>query len=301
MQQILSFFLIISIIIFFLTGGQTAPPKSSLNQPCSRESGGLWGARGECDQTTNTCSPGKCVQGDCTSGFGKLIFPSGGKYSGTFKDRMFSGTGKLIFCKGSRYEGGFLQDMNHGQETIYFPNEKVQYKGGWLRDKKHGSGTIYYNNGRVQYKEEFAQGKINGHGSYYTPDGILYYRGKWQQNQRHGMGKVFYDNRALRMDGEFFHDTLVRGSRYTRSGKKFFIREPDANFFNECLKEKKKGNPGEAANQDLIETAAGLYSQNISLVENDQIEAADFKRLSEPTIKTLRDICPAAFHKLSGF
>ena len=50
----------------------------------------------------------KCISGDCSNGYGMYIFYSGLTYEGDWKNGKREGKGKIIYPDGAKYEGTFL-------------------------------------------------------------------------------------------------------------------------------------------------------------------------------------------------
>ena len=73
---------------------------------------------------TNTvsASEGKCIQGNCSNGYGIFIFDDGRVYEGQWKKGLFDGMGKLIFVSGSKYTGEFKKGFMHGYGKINLLN-----------------------------------------------------------------------------------------------------------------------------------------------------------------------------------
>lgn len=53
------------------------------------------------------------------------------------------GDGKLYFPSGGYYMGSFYKDFMHGQGKLYYPCGKLAYEGTFKYDKFHGCGKIY--------------------------------------------------------------------------------------------------------------------------------------------------------------
>lgn len=78
-----------------------------------------------------------CIEGNCVSGKGTMLFYSTQKYIGEFKD-------------GNR----------HGQRIMKYPDGRV-YKGEFINGKRTGSGTMTYPDGR-NLSGQFSDGNYVG-------------------------------------------------------------------------------------------------------------------------------------------
>jgi hypothetical protein len=75
-----------------------------------------------------------CLKGNCENGYGAMVFASGLKYIGFFKDGKPHGKGTLYYPHTSEtmayYIGDFKGGVPHGKGTLYFKDgEKL--KGDW--------------------------------------------------------------------------------------------------------------------------------------------------------------------------
>jgi len=69
-----------------------------------------------------SASEGKCIQGNCSNGYGIFIFDDGRVYEGQWEKGLFDGMGKLIFVSGSKYTGEFKKGFMHGYGKINLLN-----------------------------------------------------------------------------------------------------------------------------------------------------------------------------------
>lgn len=53
----------------------------------------------------------ECISGNCITGFGTMLFPSGNKYVGNFINRKRQGKGIFYFNNGDKYEGTFKANL----------------------------------------------------------------------------------------------------------------------------------------------------------------------------------------------
>ena len=88
-----------------------------------------------------TISTEICLQGDCKTGLGEIIFPSGNGYYGEFKNGSANGYGTYKYVNGESYLGAFTDGV----------------KGGW---------GIYKTAEKDVYAGFFSQGVLNGHVAY---------------------------------------------------------------------------------------------------------------------------------------
>ena len=93
----------------------------------------------------------QCIEGDCYTGTGTMIFDSGNKYQGEFKDGKREGRGTFVWVSGAKYQGQWLNDKMHGTGTYIFPDRRY-YKGEFKNGLKDGSGVLAYENGKVIQK-----------------------------------------------------------------------------------------------------------------------------------------------------
>src|SRR5689334_14364344 len=56
-------------------------------------------------------------------GEGKLLYPNGAVYTGTFRDGVPDGQGYVRYADGGQYEGGFRMGQREGTGEFLYPNE----------------------------------------------------------------------------------------------------------------------------------------------------------------------------------
>lgn len=100
---------------------------------------------------------GQCVQGDCENGEGVMIYKSGNKYMGAFKNGQKHGYGKFIWISGAKYKGNWSSNKRSGYGEEYLA-DGTYYKGGFKMDKKNGEGTLYDAQDRVLKKGQWKNG-----------------------------------------------------------------------------------------------------------------------------------------------
>lgn len=153
----------------------------------------------------------QCTKGNCKTGKGTYLYPSGAKYVGDFKDGKIHGEGMLIFSNGNRYVGQWKNQFRQGKGKMTFANGDVykgnfneskfqgngtmefkkgdKYEGQWGNDLQNGKGTYYYKSGN-KYVGHFRNGKLHGQGTMHYKDGNKY-TGNWENNYKDGQG-TFY-------------------------------------------------------------------------------------------------------------
>ena len=114
----------------------------------------------------------QCIKGNCISGHGTYLYPSGAQYTGSFTDGMIDGFGTLQFSNGDKYVGF------------------------WKKQYRQGKGTLTFANGEI-YEGEFVKSKFDGYGKFSYQDGSRYL-GHWKEGLRHGEGAmVLSDGRKV--------------------------------------------------------------------------------------------------------
>jgi hypothetical protein len=92
-------------------------------------------------------------------GKGKLRWPDGITYDGTFKNGLKDGTGVYTLADGSVYSGRFRKGVRDGEGVMtyavdgsslnYTYKAGERYSGGWRDDKRHGACTYTFFNGET--------------------------------------------------------------------------------------------------------------------------------------------------------
>ena len=153
----------------------------------------------------------QCTKGNCKTGKGTYLYPSGAKYVGDFKDGKIHGEGLLIFSNGNRYVGQWENQFRQGKGKMTFANGDVykgnfneskfygngtmefkkgdKYVGEWGNDLQNGKGIYYYKSGN-KYEGHFKNGKLHGEGTMNYKDGNKYV-GHWENNYKDGQGTFF--------------------------------------------------------------------------------------------------------------
>jgi len=180
----------------------------------------------------------QCLHGNCVTGIGTYLYPSGAKYSGQFLNSKINGNGTLWMNNGNIYSGQWNNNYREGKGKMIFKNEDVfvgeffhskmqglgimkfslggQYSGEWMEDLPHGKGKYIYSNGET-YEGLLTYGKRNGYGKYRYEDGSIY-DGQWHDNQREGLGNLVQrDGKKLAglwQSDQFLQNQAVPASSY---------------------------------------------------------------------------------------
>ncbi len=89
---------------------------------------------------------GQLNQQNILEGFGTVVYPSGEKYEGYFKDGCRNGKGRQIWVDGSWYNGEYFNGEREGFGTYHWANGEI-YEGNWKENEKHGNGVYHNING----------------------------------------------------------------------------------------------------------------------------------------------------------
>jgi len=76
----------------------------------------------------------QCVSGDCQSGIGKYILPSGAVYEGQFKNGEVHGIGTCNYSDGSIYHGEWAYRFPHGKGSKLYPDKEI-WTGQWNKGR----------------------------------------------------------------------------------------------------------------------------------------------------------------------
>jgi hypothetical protein len=145
----------------------------------------------------------ECVEGDCVNGKGTMVYSTGHKYVGEFKNGMRDGVGFMSLPLGRTLEA--LWRKNDAIEgTFTYPDGKI-YIGQWQFRDRNGHGILKYSDGRI-YEGGFKSGQREGKGIMIWPDGRSYV-GDYVKGKRTGMGTMAYP------DGHMFVGDFENGER----------------------------------------------------------------------------------------
>jgi len=170
----------------------------------------------------------ECVEGDCVNGNGTMVYSTGHKYTGHFKDGVRHGEGVMLLPggrkivgvwveneiregtfsapDGSIYEGQWEFRERNGQGTLTFPDGR-KYVGDFKSDQRHGQGTMTWPDGRV-YAGDFEHGARTGQGTMTYPDGQKY-SGEFKDGEKHGHGTLI-DADGKTVEGQFKNGEFVK-------------------------------------------------------------------------------------------
>ena len=163
----------------------------------------------------------ECIEGDCVNGKGTMVYDTGHKFTGGFKDGGRHGAGVLVMpggrkivgvwenneiregtytqADGTTYKGQWMFRERNGQGTLTFPDGR-KYIGEFKSGQRHGKGTMIYPDGR-KYVGNFNYGEKSGFGTMTYPDGRKY-TGEFKAGERNGQGTMIYPD-GRRLEGEF--------------------------------------------------------------------------------------------------
>jgi hypothetical protein len=146
----------------------------------------------------------ECVEGDCVNGQGTMLYATGHRYIGGFKDGVRHGEGVLLMPGKRKIEGVWVEnEIRQGKFTGF---DGTVYEGQWAFRERNGQGTLTYPDGR-KYVGEFKDGQRHGKGTMRWPDGRTYV-GDYKHGTRTGHGTMTYpDGRVIK--GEFKDGRIV--------------------------------------------------------------------------------------------
>ena len=122
---------------------------------------------------------GQCVKGDCITGHGTYLYPSGAKYTGAFDNGMIDGFGSLQFSNGDKYVGFWKKQYREGKGTLVFANGE-KYEGEFVKSQFEGYGKFTFTNGS-KYFGDWKNGKMHGKGSMVLESGKKV-TGAWKED-----------------------------------------------------------------------------------------------------------------------
>jgi hypothetical protein len=158
----------------------------------------------------------ECTEGDCVNGKGTIVFSTGHKFTGGFKDGVRHGDGVLLMPGGRKIVG--VWENNEIREGTYTQPDGTTYEGQWKFRERNGRGTLIFPDGR-KYVGDFKSGQRHGKGTLTYPDGRVY-TGDFDYGERSGSGTMTYlDGRTY--TGEFkAGEKNGRGTMIYPDGKK---------------------------------------------------------------------------------
>jgi hypothetical protein len=140
----------------------------------------------------------ECTQGDCISGTGTMVYVTGHKYTGGFKNGVRHGKGEMSMPGGRKIVG--VWENNEIREGTYTEANGLTYEGQWMFRERSGRGTLTYPDGR-KYTGEFKSNQRHGKGTMTYPDGRRY-AGGFLYGERTGKGTMTYPD-GRRYTGDF--------------------------------------------------------------------------------------------------
>jgi hypothetical protein len=162
----------------------------------------------------------ECVEGDCVNGKGTMVFSTGHKYTGGFKDGVRHGGGVLLMPGGRKIVGVWVE--NEIRTGTFTAPDGTIYEGQWEFRERNGQGTLTFSDGR-KYVGEFKSGQRHGQGTMTWPDGRKYV-GEFKYGARTGQGTMTYPD-GRKYSGEFKdgekhgHGTLIDADGKTVEGQ----------------------------------------------------------------------------------
>ena len=146
----------------------------------------------------------ECLDGNCVSGKGTMLFYSTQKYIGEFKDGKRHGQGAVYLPLGRVLKGKWRDDEIVEGTTTY--SDGTRYTGTWEFGYRHGQGELIYPDGR-KYIGEFHAGNRHGQGTMKYPDGRVY-NGEFKNGKRTGTGTMTYPD-GRKKSGQFLDGNYV--------------------------------------------------------------------------------------------
>ncbi len=170
-----------------------------------------------------------CISGDCHTGKGIYIYPSGAIYIGEFANGEIHGVGVCYYSDGTKYQGEWSHRYPEGKGTKSYPDgtrrtgfwkkgQPVNAQGRLLTelvnarketvdipdiqsgcisgDCSGGQGVFAYPDGS-RYEGQFYLGKPEGWGSFFYANGEKY-TGGFRSGYPHGQGKLVRADGSLR-------------------------------------------------------------------------------------------------------
>jgi len=139
-----------------------------------------------------------CIEGDCVNGQGTMVYATGHKFTGGFKDGVRHGDGVLLM-PGDRKIVGTWQN-NEIVEGTFTQSDGTEYVGQWKFRERNGQGTLTFSDGR-KYTGEFKSGQRHGQGTMIYPDGRKYV-GNFNYGEKSGFGTMTYPD-GRKYTGDF--------------------------------------------------------------------------------------------------
>ena len=145
-----------------------------------------------------------CVEGDCVNGRGTMVYATGHRFTGEFKNGVRHGRGVLLMPGNRKIEGVWVD--NEIRQGKFTGADGTVYEGQWEFRERNGQGTLTYPDGR-KYVGEFKDGQRHGRGTMTWPDGRTYV-GDFKHGTRTGHGIMTYPDGKV-VEGEFKDGQIV--------------------------------------------------------------------------------------------
>lgn len=118
---------------------------------------------------------GKCTDGDCQNGEGRIEEPTGNIYVGNFTNGKFDGYGMFYYYNGehmyARYDGHFVAGKMDGEGTMDDYDGGYQFKGNFKSNEVSGKGVLTFYDAPGSYSGNFVKGQPSGQGVFTYADG----------------------------------------------------------------------------------------------------------------------------------
>ncbi len=163
-------------------------------------------------------------------GQGEMVYDSGGRYVGQFKNGKREGTGTFYYPSGNIYTGNWVRDLENGKGK-YTWKDGTTYEGDYVDGDRNGEGVLVFGaytrqKGR-KYTGHFVDNKFSGRGTLYFEGGGIY-KGDFWDNKRNGAGTMLYADSGGRYIGNWRDDMREgEGTLFTSNGSKYV-----GNWFN---------------------------------------------------------------------
>ncbi|MBK7478015.1 MAG: caspase family protein [Haliscomenobacter sp.] len=140
----------------------------------------------------------QCISGNCLQGTGVMLYPSGARYVGEFRNGTRDGWGVCYFSDGSNYQGNWSNDRPDGPGVKILPDGSIK-KGYWRRGSldREDPGLLLQLDGRPgNLKSGCISGNcVSGKGIFIFPNGDIYV-GDFSGGKRAGVGVCYYANQS---------------------------------------------------------------------------------------------------------
>jgi hypothetical protein len=123
-------------------------------------------------------------------GQGDYLYPSGNKYSGSWKNDKKHGEGILYFTNGDHIQAEWSEGSPLKGHYIYAENGNY-YQGSFTNEKFTSGGYFVFKSTGMYYQGEYLDNRFHGQGKIFNQDQSLYYEGMFQNDQFHGPGTIF--------------------------------------------------------------------------------------------------------------